>query len=110
VVNPLYFILEHPTRGTVREVERTPTGIKVRFRTAGTRADEENMQFLTTGAAQRMLNGIKEETPKLASEIRIRRQGDWRALCPDCGRWCETWYDHAKPCPVYQAEIKAHGR
>jgi hypothetical protein len=109
-----YYIIEHPTRGTLREMEyEHPIGEgiigKARFSTTGARTDSEKaQQFGSVDAAQTIIDRITDG--KVASTVRVRRATDWKALCPYCGEWAEYWHEHAHSCRVYIAEVESHNR
>lgn len=111
-----YFIIEHPTRGTVRELEfddnprHSGGGLKPRFSTTGMRNDPDRAkQYRSVEHAITDVVAIAAANEKLANQLKIRRSSDWKYLCSECNQWCEQWFNHAKTCSVYTDELKAHG-
>jgi hypothetical protein len=110
----LYFILEHPRRGTFRELDsdwRAGKRIDIpRFSSSGMRSDPDKASRFGSlhtilGVRQRIINA----DPKM-EVLRVRRSSDFKALCPECGNWTDTVWDHKKGCSVYREEVARHGR
>jgi hypothetical protein len=108
------YIIEHPTRGTFREMDsdwRAGKRIDIpRFSRTGSRNDAEKaMQFRTLDQAQTMLDRIWHKGSPSDMKCRVRRTPEYEALCPECGEWANRWFEHADTCSVHLDELKAHG-
>jgi hypothetical protein len=117
-MSDVYYIIEHPTRGTVREIELDETttrnsggGFKARFSVSGLRSDPEKVKRYRT-LEDAVINIVKivNSNEKLGEKLQVRRSPDFKAYCPICKRWCDHWYDHAIDCSVYLEEVARHNR
>lgn len=81
----LYFILEHPTRGVVKDwdfddfVDGKPT-YKFRFSATAMRNDDVLLRFHNVREAYRVLDKM---TPRLRKQTTVRRSTDWEAVGRD---------------------------
>ena len=104
----VFFIIEHPTRGTLREMDhdwRDGKAIDIpRFSSTGTRNDPEKaMQFFTLQQAQSVLDRIVLKGSKSDQKCVIRRSPNFDYWCTGCGRWIDQFMQaengHSDACP-----------
>ena len=81
-----YYIIEHPTRGTLRDLEETASGRVGRFSTTGSRNDpERTMQFPTVERAIMALHALGQRSNGCvvrASTGKERGMADWASSWP----------------------------
>lgn len=84
----LYYIIEHPTIGTLRDLEETNAGKIGRFSVEGGRADPESaMRFHSVGAAASARAHITPPTRRVSCTIRSSQwtQDNFRDAWPVVG-------------------------
>jgi hypothetical protein len=100
-----YFIIEHPTRGTLREYSmETP-----HFTVSGHRGDDNSQRYRTLKAALDTITQITVRYPRIGPKLVVRRSSDWKAYCVTCRKYADKWFEHEDRCEVYQAEVRRHG-
>lgn len=83
----LYYIIEHPTIGVLRDLEETNAGRIGRF-SEGSRADPESaMRFLSVGTAARARAYITPPSRRVSCAIRASQwtDSDYRRAWPVVG-------------------------
>lgn len=112
-MEPVFYIIEHPTRGVLRDTESDWRGGKMimipRFSATGARNGPNSWMFRSQEDAQRTLDSILKSGGPSEAKCRIRRTPEYEALCPECGNWTNRWFDHDESCSVYKDEVKRHG-
>lgn len=67
----LFFIIEHPTRGTLKDLEETESGRVGRWSRSGNRADDETaMQFVTYQQAYAALDQVTPAHLRKVAQVR----------------------------------------
>lgn len=85
----LYYIVEHPTRGTLRDLEDRNGGYRGTFSITGSRNDpDRTMRFPTVEAAVRAVRGLEgnrgDGCQVRASEGREKGMAAWASSWPAC--------------------------
>jgi hypothetical protein len=86
-----YFIIEHPTRGTLRYwADGAP-----HFSTRGLRSDAEYAkQYRTLPSALRDHDKLIHNGSKSLKQCQVRRAPDFKYYCRECGSWIDTKFGH----------------
>ena len=73
-----YYIVEHPTRGTLRDLETTDAGRTGRFSHSGLRSDEDKaMRFNSITDAQVAIGKLK---PSIAASCAVLESRAWQKV------------------------------
>jgi hypothetical protein len=75
-----YWIIEHPTRGLIKEVEWDDDGYVPRFTRADMRSDERVKRYYHPREARRDVERLADH--KIGPALEIRRSTDWAVVWP----------------------------
>lgn len=100
-----FFIIEHPTRGTLRDWEDD----KPSFSWSGARNDPDRAkQYTNLNMAIRDHDRLMQLGNKNLKQCLIRRSPEYRYYCRECGGWIDTRFGHEfghyPGCPMSGAE------
>lgn len=92
----IYYIIEHPRRGTFREMDsdwRAGKRIDIpRFSSTGSRNDPEKAhQFRTFGTAIAMVRRIVAADPHMKRTLTLRRAPNFHKYCQGCNQWIDEF-------------------
>jgi hypothetical protein len=91
-----YYIIEHPRRGTFREMDsdwRAGKRIDIpRFSSTGNRNDSDKaLQFRSFGEAIAMVRRIIASDERMRKTLTLRRSPDFKKYCPECKGWIDEF-------------------
>lgn len=99
-----FFVIEHPTRGFLKEFDWEDfPALKLRF-TQANMADEPTEKFFHITPALAALDKARAAGYKDVDKLKIRRRSDGHTYCAQCGGWWHPMIHvergHEPGCPV----------